>query len=47
MEHTLHASVEGVVTELNVAPREQVAEGSTLLVLAPPPQHSAAKAAKE
>jgi 3-methylcrotonyl-CoA carboxylase alpha subunit len=38
MEHTLHASVEGVVTDLNVAPREQVAEGSTLLVLKAPPQ---------
>jgi 3-methylcrotonyl-CoA carboxylase alpha subunit len=33
MEHTLHASVDGVVTELNVQPRDQVAEGSTLLVL--------------
>jgi 3-methylcrotonyl-CoA carboxylase alpha subunit len=33
MEHTLHASVDGVVSELNVQPRDQVAEGSTLLVL--------------
>jgi 3-methylcrotonyl-CoA carboxylase alpha subunit len=33
MEHTLRASVEGVVSELFVKQGEQVAEGSTLLVL--------------
>jgi 3-methylcrotonyl-CoA carboxylase alpha subunit len=38
MEHTLHASVDGVVTELNVQPRDQVAEGSTLFVLQAAPE---------
>jgi 3-methylcrotonyl-CoA carboxylase alpha subunit len=33
MEHTLRASADGVVRELRVAARDQVAEGSTLLVL--------------
>jgi biotin carboxyl carrier protein len=33
MEHTLRASADGVVRELRVAARDQVTEGSTLLVL--------------
>jgi 3-methylcrotonyl-CoA carboxylase alpha subunit len=33
MEHTLRASADGVVRELRVAARDQVAEGSTLLVV--------------
>jgi 3-methylcrotonyl-CoA carboxylase alpha subunit len=33
MEHTLSASANGVVREVRVAPRDQVSEGSTLLVL--------------
>ncbi|HKO89930.1 MAG TPA: acetyl-CoA carboxylase biotin carboxyl carrier protein subunit, partial [Polyangiaceae bacterium] len=38
MEHTLHASVDGVVAELSVQERDQVAEGSTLLVLEAAPE---------
>ena len=36
MEHTLHAGVDGVVTALSVGPRDQVTEGSILLVLEAP-----------
>jgi 3-methylcrotonyl-CoA carboxylase alpha subunit len=41
MEHTLHASIDGTVTEITVGPNSQVAEGAKVLTIAPvenPPQ---------
>ncbi len=35
MEHTLHAPIDGVVTEIAVAAGAQVAEGAKVMVIEP------------